>query len=389
MIVTTLMMALILTAASAVAPTPTRTSTTVPSATPYPTYTVAPSQTPRATYTPYPSPTVAPTATQIPTGSRGGGTSGKPPGFCVVTCWDWGDFFGSIGAGIVEWLLGGVTTIVRAFADLMAGVVRVDQWSAISGFFAFMLTVGGGVALGLTIVGAFLYQRSMLPGGNPKDGALGLGLLNRTLETAVLLGGLGWGVGQLFELAARLVDSAVAYSGVVAADALIGLVNVFVGDGAVLNPINDVMGVVAFVVYLLIVLVKCASVAALAWLVVIAPLAIATWPLGAAVAARWLSSLVSVLLWGLGWAVWLMLAGAVLTDWTLPAILKPFIVVALLLFGYGVPRMVDHLLGSAMARLSGASVGTDFAIGAAAGAASGGLSRQLGAGARQLLRVMR
>jgi len=357
-------------------PTHTPTATAVPTQTPRPTYT------PQATYTPAPSATERPTYTVVPSPSPipQGVSPSDPHKYCTGLlgwCPDISGLFDAAGGAVVGWLFGGVNALIRSVADLLAGVVRVDQWPSISGFFAFMLKIGGGIAFGLTILGAVLYQRSLLPGGNPREGALGLGILQRTLETAVLLGGLGWGIGQLFTIASKLVQQTNAYSGVVAVDALISLVKVFADAGAVFNPINDVMGVVAFVVYLLIILVKFASVAALAWLVVVAPLVMGTWPLGSSIAARWLSSLTSVLLWGVGWAVWLMLAEAVLTDWTMPPLLKPFLVVALLLFGYGVPRMVDALLGAGMARLSGASMATDFAIGAAAGAASGAIGPRL------------
>jgi len=354
-------------------PTGARAAAILPTHTPTPTATPYPTSTPPATQTPYPTYTVAPSPSPIPQGVN----PTNPHQYCTGLfgwCPSISGLLDAIGAAVVTWLIGGVDAIVRAVADLIAAVVRVDQWSSVAGFFGFMLKVGGGVALGLTIVGALLYQRSMLPGGNPKDGAAGLGMLSRALETAVLLGGLGWGIGQLFDLAGRLVEQTDAYSGVVAADALLSLVAVFVGDGAILNPINDVMGVVAFVVYLLIVMVKFASVAALAWLVVVSPLVMGTWPLGASLAARWLSSLASVLLWGLGWAIWLMLSTAILANWSLAPTLKPFLVVALLLFGYGVPRLVDSLVGASMAGLSGAFKAPGFLVGLGELAATRGVS---------------
>ncbi len=350
-------------------PTPTPTATAVPTSTPYPTYTPAATATERPSATSYPTYTVVPSPSPVPQGVNPTNHHQYCTGL-LGWCPSISGLFDAAGGAVVGWIFGGVNALIRSVADLLAGVVRVDQWPSISGFFGFMLKIGGGVALGMAILGALLYYRSMMPGGNPRDGALGLGMLTRTLETAVLLGGLGWGIGQLFTVASKLVEQTNAYSGVVAVDALISLVKVFTDAGAVFNPINDVMGVVAFVVYLLIILVKFASVAALAWLVVVAPLVMGTWPLGSSIAARWLSSLTSVLLWGVGWAVWLMLAEAVLTDWTMPPLLKPFLVVALLLFGYSVPRLVDALIGASMARLSGATMIPDMALGAGAAAGS-------------------
>jgi len=230
-----------------------------------------------------------------------------------------------------------------------------------------MLLVGGRLASGLAVVGAVLYYRSMMPGGQPRDGAMGLGMITRTLETAVLLGGLGWGLGQLFDLAQALVDATAGYTGALALQAFAELTSAFTGA---INPISIVLGIMGAVVYALIVLTKYASVAALCWLVVIAPLVMATWTLGPGIAARWFRSLASLLLWGVGWGVWFLVSTTVLADYSVNPLLKPFLCLALLLFGYGVPRMVDHLIGSAMAGLSAASAIGSGAVGVAAGAAT-------------------
>ena len=61
---------------------------------------------------------------------------------------------------------------------------------------------------------------------------------------------------------------------------------------------------------------------------------------GPGVVVRWFRSLVSLLLWGVGWGVWFLVATTVLADYSVNPLLKPFLCLALLLFGYGVPRMV-------------------------------------------------
>jgi len=345
------------------APPPTATATTVPTQTPYPTYTSVPTATTQPTATTPPTGPISGTAPLTGTGTGGG------PGFSLgfLGTIHWFDFLGSLGSGLVGWLLTGVTDLIKVFSGLLADLVRVDRWAGVSGFFAFMLLVGGGLASGLAVVGAVLYYRSMMPGGQPRDGAMGLGMITRTLETAVLLGGLGWGLGQLFDLAQALVNATAGYTGALALQAFVDLTSAFTGA---INPISIVLGIVGAVVYALIVLTKYASVAALCWLVVIAPLVMATWTLGPGIAARWFRSLASLLLWGVGWGVWFLVSTTVLADYSVNPLLKPFLCLALLLFGYGVPRMVDHLIGSAMAGLSAASAIGSGAVGVAAGAAT-------------------
>lgn len=376
---------------SAPAHTPTSAPTATATDTPPPTDTATaiPSQTPYPTYTPFPSPTTAPVGAISGTAPLTSTTPGRPSGggpgwglgpFGVI---HWFDFLGSIGSGLLNWLFSGITDLINAFASMMASVVRVDQWPGIAGFFIFMLKVGAAVALGLTTVATVVYYRGILA-NKTTDAALGLYMLHRTLETAVLLAGLGWIISQLFELAQRLVDATLADTSTMAVRALLTLVAVFVG-GDIIDPITDVLGVVSFVIYLLIILVKLGSVAALCWLTCAAPLTMATWPLGPGIAGRWFSALASVLLWGVGWAVWLVASLTVLFDWTVNPLLTPVLVVMLLLFGYGVPRLVDHLLGTAMARLSGAAMIPNAVIGAVAGGISGAISGRISTAVRGLL----
>jgi len=186
------------------------------------------------------------------------------------------------------------------------------------------------VAAALCVLGALRYYRSLLPGGGSLDGAAGLAMLTRTLETAALLLGLGWGIGQLLDFLQAISDTVASYTTIDGAALLTGMLAVFTG-GASMNPVNAVVGLVAGVVYGLVVLVKLGSVATLAWLLVVAPLCASSWTIGPGIMAAWLRSFVSVGLWGAAWGVWLKVATLVLVDYTLPATLKPFLVLALLL----------------------------------------------------------
>ena len=350
-------------------PRPTDTPVVAPATqTPVPTNTLAPTGTVPPTNTAIPTQTLVPTQTAIPNGPAPDGSSG----WCFLGCFSWADFFGSIGNGLFGWLITGINDLVNALASLLSGVVRVDTWSGLNGFFTFMLTVGGGVAGALAVLGAVQYYRSTLPGGQARDGGSGIVLLTRTLESAILLLGLPWGVDQLLSLLQSISDTVSGYSGITGADLLISIISVFTNPG--LSPITLVVGFLAVIVYLLLLLVKLGSIAVLAWLYVLAPLCAATWPLGSGIMGKWLCNFVSVALWGVGWAVWLKIGALTLADYSVDPLLKPFLALAILLIGYGVPRMVDTLLNAGMARASGAYAVAGGALAGAMVFASGAAS---------------
>lgn len=335
---------------------PTHTPTPPPTATPSPTYTPAPTQTARVlvvtqTVT---LPTDTPPATGAYSGTVPLSSDNQGPGwgFGLLGTLHWFDFFGSLASGLVGWVIGAINGIVNAVTGILTAVVRVDEWPGLAGFFDFLLTVGGGIAAALCVLGTLRYYRSLLPGGGSLDGAAGLAMLTRTLETAALLLGLGWGIGQLLDLLQALSDAVASYTTIDGAALLTGMLTVFTGPA--LNAINALVGLVAGVVYALVVLVKLGSVATLAWLLVVSPLCASTWTIGPAIMAAWLRSFVCVGLWGAGWGVWLKVATLVLVDYSIPSVLKPFLVLALLLMGYGVPHLVDGLFQTGMARASGA-----------------------------------
>lgn len=340
-----------------VAPTPTNTMT------------AQPTNTALNTGTPLPTNTLLPTNTTIPNGPRPGGSD---PGWCFFSCFSWGDLLGSIGSGLVDWLVGGVTGFVTPLSGVLTGVVRVDQWPTLASFFGFMVSVGQGVAGGLAMLGALRYYRSLASGTGEGSGGSGLIILTRTMESALLLFGLSWGIDKLFTLIQAITDEVGGYSGLSGGDLLIGIISIF--TSALVNPLLLVVGVLAVVVFMLLLLVKLGSVAVLAWLYAVAPLCASTWALGAGVMSTWLRNFVAVALWGVGWAIWLKVGAQVLLDYSLDATLKPFLALALLLIGYGVPRLVDTLLSAAMARASGAYAIAGAAIAGTMMAASGGMN---------------
>ncbi len=332
------------------------------------TSTPVPTNTPLSTGTVPPTNTLVPTNTAIPNGPAPDGSSG----WCFLGCFSWADFFGSIGNGLFGWVTSGINDLVNAFSGLLSGVVRVDSWSGLNEFFTFMMGVARGVAGALAVLGALRYYRSTLPGGQAVDGGAGIAILTRTLESALLLLGLPWGVGQLLSLLQSISDTVSGYSGITGADLLISILSVFTSPG--LSAVNLVVGLLAVVVYMLILLVKLGSVAVLAWLYIAAPLCAATWPLGAGIMGVWLRNFSAVALWGVGWAVWLKIGALTLADYSLDPLIKPFLALAILLIGYGVPRVVDTLLSAGMARASGAYAVAGGVIAGAMLIASGGAS---------------
>ncbi len=346
------------------------------------TQTLQPTNTLAPTQTALPTQTLVPTQTAIPNGPPPDGSSG----WCLLGCFSWADFFGSIGNGLFGWITSGINALVNALAALLSGVVRVDTWSGLRGFFSFNLGVARGVAGALAILGAVQYYRSTLPGGQAKDGGSGIILLTRTLESAVLLLALPWGIDQLLSLLQSLSETVSGYSGMTGAGLLISLLGVFTDP--TLGALTLFVGLLAVIIYMLIVLVKLGSVAVLAWLYVIAPLCAATWPLGSGIMSLWLRNTVSVALWGVGWAVWLKIGALTLTDYSLDPALKPFLALAILLIGYGVPRMVDTLLGAAMARASGAHALGGAALTGAAMAAGPPLRHATQAATRAIGRMV-
>ena len=353
-------------------PAPSATATPAPSATAIPTGTVAPSATAVPTATPIPSPT----ATPVPNGPQ----PGKPTGFClnfgpVGGCIDLAGLLGTAVQAVVSWLTGGIDALVQGVAGLFTAVVRVDQWAGLASFLAFLQTAALGMAGSFLVFGILLQLRGLLWGSDAGAALVGVAMTARALEAALLIPAAVWLIGQILTLAQALSDLIIAHSGSSGGAQLVALAQTFL---SLSNPLALLAGIVGAIVLILVVLIKLMSVAVLAWLSCVGCLALATWPLGTRLAARWLWNFVAVALWGVGWAIWFKIIAAVLADFTITgdpatqALVQPFVVVALLLFGYGIPRAVDSLLGAAVAGHGTGLAG--FAVGLGAAVASRGAS---------------
>ncbi len=366
---------------------------------PSPTYTAHPSATPTDTptltqtarlvvVTAIPTPPT-PTDTAMPTGAYSGtvplGGNNQGPGWNFgIFSLHWFDFLGNVGSGFVGWLINGVNGVVTAVAGVLTGVPRPDHWPALAGLVGWLQSVGLGAAGTFVVFGGVLYVRSTLPGGSAAGGIAAVSILQRAIEALILVPLAGWATSQLLDLCAAFSDTITGQFGQLSgATILIGLVQVFLGGGQSgagllalgASPLTILTGIASAVMYALIVLLRLSAVALLAWLVALGPLALATWPMGSRIAGRWFWNTTAVALWGAGWAAWLLVVHAAMTDISVPPELAPFVVLALLLFGYGIPRQVDNLLGSSSA--SGGSGLAGLAVGVGAAVASHGVGKAL------------
>lgn len=366
----------------------------IPTATPAPTQTaVVIVETAVPLPTGAPSATAAPSPTSLPTGvytgtvpggsSGGAGSSSGGPGVCLgpLGCLHAFDVLSVAVGGLVGWVTGGIDAVVHGISGVFTAVVRVDQWTELAGFLTFLQTAALGMAGSFLVFGVVLQLRGTVWGNDAGAALVGAAMMGRAIEAAILIPATTWIIGQILDLAQAVSDLLTNHAGHAGADQLVAL-------GAALltltNPLGMLAGLVGVVVLLLVLLIKLMSVAILAWMACVGVLAVATWPMGSRIVGRWFWNFTAVALWGAGWALWLKIVEAVLTDLSLSpdqavaAILKPFIVVALLLFGYGVPRAVDELLGSHMAGHSSGLAG--FAVGLGTAVAG----RGVGAGATKL-----
>lgn len=374
----------------AAVPRPLATATATATATPVPTQTPAVIvETAVPLPTAPPSATAAPSPTSLPTGVYTGtvpgdtGSSSGGPGVCLgpLGCLHAFDVLSVAVGGLIGWVTGGIDAVVHGISGVFTAVVRVDQWTELAGFLTFLQTAALGMAGSFLVFGVVLQLRGTVWGNDAGAALVGAAMMGRAIEAAILIPATTWIIGQILDLAQAVSDLLTNHAGHAGADQLVAL-------GAALltltNPLGMLAGLVGVVVLLLVLLIKLMSVAILAWMACVGVLAVATWPMGSRIVGRWFWNFTAVALWGAGWALWLKIVEAVLTDLSLSpdqavaALLKPFIVVALLLFGYGVPRAVDELLGSHMAGHSSGLAG--FAVGVGASVAGAGATR----GARQL-----
>lgn len=320
--------------------------------------------------------TPAPTSTPVPTGPITDNGDGSGPGFSfggfLGLALHWWGLFASIGDAVVGWVATGITDIIHGVADLVTAEPRPDQWGELAGFLSFLQQVALGWAGAFFVFGLMLYVRGLVS-GTVGSGLIAAAMLTRSVETAILVPAALWIVGQVLDLGQAASDLITGHSGASGVAQFARIVAVLVNVGS--NPVTILAGLVGVVVFLLVVLMKLASAAVLAWLACVGVLSCATWTMGARIVGRWFWNFLAVACWGAGWALWFKIVAAVLSDFSVTAPLSPFLVLALLLMGYGIPRLVDDTLGTSVAGHATGLAGFVVGIGAGISLARGGARR--------------
>lgn len=332
--------------------------------TPTPSATPAPTATREPTSTPMPVGAVQLTATSSYTDGVGPGTG---PGWSLgpLGTIHWFDWIGSILQGVVGWIGSGIGDVVHAVEGLFTAVPRPDHYGSIAGFLTFLLEVGEGSAASFLVFGIALQLRGTAWGSDVGAALVGAAMIGRAIEAGILVPSALTLVGIVLDLAQALSTTITDHSGLHdLGDVLLRLDGLLLSAG--INPFDIVVAIAGVVVLGLLVILILAMAAVLTWMVCIGPLALATWPMGSRVAGRWVWNLTAVALWGAGWAVWLKITVSVLTDVAVSPVLVPFEVLALLILGYGIPRLVDETLGTHTAShgsgLAGFAVGLGTAL---------------------------
>lgn len=354
-----------------------------PTATPAPTQTAAvivatapPSVTPPPTSTPMPVGAVQLTATTSYTDGVG---PGQGPGWNLgpLGTIHWFDWISGVMQGVIGWIGTGIGDVVHAAEGLFTTVPRPDRYPALTGFLTFLLQVGEGSAASFFVFGVVLQLRGTVWGNDAAVALVGTAMMGRAIESSILIPAALTIVDIVLGLAQDLSTTITSHAGLHnLGDTILSLLGALLTVSV--NPFSIIVALVGVLVLALILLLILGAVAVLAWMVCIGPLALATWPMGGRVAGRWLWNLTAVALWFAGWAVWIKIVATVLTDLAVSPLLTPFEVLALLILGYGIPRLVDDLLGSSVAGHGSGLAG--FAVGLGTALAS----RGVGSGATKL-----
>jgi len=363
----------------AAVPRPIATATATPVLTQTPAVIVAtapPSVTPPPTSTPMPVGAVQLTATTSYTDGVG---PGQGPGWNLgpLGTIHWFDWISGVMQGVIGWIGTGIGDVVHAAEGLFTTVPRPDRYPALTGFLTFLLQVGEGSAASFFVFGVVLQLRGTVWGSDAGAALVGTAMMGRAIESSILIPAALTIVDIVLGLAQDLSTTITQHSGLHnLGDTILRLLGVLLTVSV--NPFSIIVAVVGVVVLALILLLILGTVAVLAWMVCIGPLALATWPMGSRVASRWVWNLTAVALWFAGWAVWIKIVASVLTDLAVSPLLTPFEVLMLLILGYGIPRLVDDTLGTHTAGHGSGLAG--FAVGLGTALAS----RGVGAGVTKL-----
>lgn len=296
---------------------------------------------------------------------------------CIPTM----SFIGDVVTGLANLLVGAVGTVMSPFTNALTIEPRIDTSLVGADLFHYAYGLGIGIAGSFYVLAGLHYLRN----ATRKDFEPFF-----TLQDAVLgglyMGGMPLWTPILFTTGQWLTDRIKNHVGALA---LASLGRVFsdlvkaIGGNAGLAIVDLFTGVLMFVFGLLVGLIRLIGVYGLGWLYIVGVMAMATWiyPVTRGIATRWFAAFCAILLWPVGWAVALQIIAVVwlwlpTSDpaWDNP-LMQALSAVSALVLLFVTPRLVDMLIGTGIAGVSGAYALTEGIIGGLVGEATAALSR--------------
>jgi len=296
---------------------------------------------------------------------------------CVPTT----SFIGDVLSALANLLVGAVSTVMSPFTNALTIEPRIDTSLVGADLFHYAYGLGIGIAGSFYVLAGLHYLRN----ATRKDFEPFF-----TLQDAVLgglyMGGMPLWTPILFNTGQWLTDRIKNHVGALA---MASLGRVFsdlvkaIGGNAGLAIVDLFTGVLMFVFGLLVGLIRLIGVYGLGWLYIVGVMAMATWiyPVTRGIATRWFAAFCAILLWPVGWAVALQIIAVVwlwlpTSDpaWDNP-LMQALSAVSALVLLFVTPRLVDMLIGTGIAGVSGAYALTEGIIGGLVGGATAALSR--------------
>lgn len=291
---------------------------------------------------------------------------------CVPTT----SFIGDILSSLASLLVGAVGTVMSPFVNSLTVEPRIDRSVGGSDLWRYAYGLGLGIAASFYTLAGLHYlrnatRRDFEPFFTLQDAVIGgLFVAGQPLWMSVVFGTGQW-----------LTDRIKGHVGQVAMSALgkvfSDLVLALTGNPAM--AIVDVLtGVLMFIFGFLVGLIRLVGVYGLGWLYIVSAMAMATWiyPPTRGIAVRWFQAFCAVLLWPAGWAVSLQVIAVVWlwlptsdAAWNNP-LLEALSSVGALVLLFVTPRLVDMLIGTGIAGVSGAYTLSEGVIGGLIGAAA-------------------
>jgi len=294
---------------------------------------------------------------------------------CVPTT----SFVGDVLNTLAGFLVGAVGAVMSPFTNALTIEPRIDKSLIGSDLWWYAYGLGAGIAGSFYALAGLHYLRN----ATRKDFEPFF-----TLQDAVLgglfVGGMPIWMPILFNTGQLLTDKIKHHVGQALAMGALGrvfgdLVKALTGDPG-MAIVDLFTGILMFVFGLLVGLIRLVGVYGLGWLYVVSAMAMATWiyPPTRGIAVRWFQAFCAILLWSAGWAVALQVIAAIWlwlptsdSAWDNP-LMQAISAVSALVLLFVTPRLVDMLIGTGIAGVSGAYALTEGIIGAAVVAASRG-----------------